>query len=858
MESIGIKLADGSFYPILKDGKPAQKKLSLTTVKDNQTSVHVDVYRSKTGSMEDAQYVDTLEIDNLNPHVNGEPSIDLDLTIDENGELHADMADPETGYQVARSLKPTAVSAEPGSGASDVTLAESEDFGTTDKLTGDDAIPIDETSPLPDIVEDDVDTPEPSGDASFAEPETLPDISEEDFGTTDKLTGDDAIPIDETSPLPDIVEDDVETPEPSGDASFAEPETLPDISEEDFGTTGDVESLPDIPEEPLPEDTKKFEEIFNAPVPGSEKEEPAEEADPSFEEILNTISGDAPASTATDDNPYAITDAEVNGLGNADASEEAEMEAAAAAMRKIEADEAPSADDESFGETLEPVDGGETLIADEPLEEIPAERALPSASEESDIVEPMTLEDLPDFEEVSDSGEITDGVEDFPSDATGLSDDMMPDFGRDANQSADSADTSDDFSESVTKSSADAEEFNTPDFDMPDFGSTADASTAATSDDDFSLPDFSSTTDASTPATSDDDFSLPDFSSTADTSASSVDDFTMPDFGSTTDTSTPATSDDDFSLPDLSNTADTSASSVDDFAMPDFGSTSADDDEDPYSLPDLPEFKFNDDETSRLFASDSFSGSDYNTSESSPDFGDFDLPDFTPTSAVREKANLTFDEPDFGSASTSNSYSTSQFDFGGLYDKETMEGKSSDAFDDSNRKNRVPMIICMVCAAICVLCLLFLFLIPTKLNILKRLDTNIAQTDAAATETSAETGKDVAQAPAGTDGAEQSDKPTTVQINVTDSKPERPEPVPAKENEIVVATVPSQVIPEPPMKNVKKIPDYKYTVVWGDTLWDIANAYYKNPWRYTYLAEYNHLRNPNLITAGSVILIPAE
>ena len=311
-------------------------------------------------------------------------------------------------------------------------------------------------------------------------------------------------------------------------------------------------------------------------------------------------------------------------------------------------------------------------------------------------------------------------------------------------------------------------------------------------------------------------------------------------------------------MPDFSSTADTSASSVDDFAIPDFGSTSADDDEDPYSLPDLPEFKFNDDETSRLFASDSFSGSDYNTSESSPDFGDFDLPDFTPTSAVREKANLTFDEPDFGSASTSNSYSTSQFDFGGLYDKETMEGKSSDAFDDFNRKNRVPMIICMVCAAICVLCLLFLFLIPTKLNILKRLDTNIAQTDAAATETSAETGKDVAQAPAGTDGAEQSDKPTTVQINVTDSKPERPEPVPAKENEIVVATVPSQVIPEPPVKNVKKIPDYKYTVVWGDTLWDIANAYYKNPWRYTYLAEYNHLRNPNLITAGSVILIPAE
>lgn len=36
---IGIKLADGSFYPVMEEGKPFTKNLELTTVKDNQTTV---------------------------------------------------------------------------------------------------------------------------------------------------------------------------------------------------------------------------------------------------------------------------------------------------------------------------------------------------------------------------------------------------------------------------------------------------------------------------------------------------------------------------------------------------------------------------------------------------------------------------------------------------------------------------------------------------------------------------------------------------------------------------------------------------------------------------------------------------
>ena len=53
---IGIKLADGSFYPILEEGKPQSQKIELTTVRDDQTTVQLDLYRSSSDNMEDAEY----------------------------------------------------------------------------------------------------------------------------------------------------------------------------------------------------------------------------------------------------------------------------------------------------------------------------------------------------------------------------------------------------------------------------------------------------------------------------------------------------------------------------------------------------------------------------------------------------------------------------------------------------------------------------------------------------------------------------------------------------------------------------------------------------------------------------------
>ena len=104
MKTIGIKLADGTFYPILEEGSAQEKILDLTTAHNNQTTVMVDLYRSTNCTMDDAEYVDTLRIDNLIAHPNGEPDITFTVSLDENNKLKAKIVDTETGASSKSSI----------------------------------------------------------------------------------------------------------------------------------------------------------------------------------------------------------------------------------------------------------------------------------------------------------------------------------------------------------------------------------------------------------------------------------------------------------------------------------------------------------------------------------------------------------------------------------------------------------------------------------------------------------------------------------------------------------------------------------------------------------------------------------
>jgi len=91
--SIGIKIANGEFYPILSSNAAGKKRLILTTVHDNQRSVQIDLYRSDIGEMSDASYIGSLVVDNISPKAKGEPSIELVIASDGTEELSAEALD---------------------------------------------------------------------------------------------------------------------------------------------------------------------------------------------------------------------------------------------------------------------------------------------------------------------------------------------------------------------------------------------------------------------------------------------------------------------------------------------------------------------------------------------------------------------------------------------------------------------------------------------------------------------------------------------------------------------------------------------------------------------------------------------
>ena len=324
--------------------------------------------------------------------------------------------------------------------------------------------------------------------------------------------------------------------------------------------------------------------------------------------------------------------------------------------------------------------------------------------------------------------------------------------------------------------------------------------------------------------------------------------------------------------------SDDSNSVSEDFEIPDFDKTSektkeADnfDAADNFELPEFPEDNLDsktDDDFSGLKDNDfaDLKNDDFSDLKSE----DFELPDFdktvTENSAKPEGLSGYFDDPAFKNDpvfnetnldSTNNEidFDTSALDspvasaspamdFSDLYDKETLDGKNNsyDEEEETEKKTRVPVIICVVCAIICVIAtLLILFVVPSKYNLLKN------HKEKESTEILSENNSQT----------EDSDIQQDIQNEEVAAEPE---PAPeAVEDTVVVAPEPEVVVPVPPApKPVEKAKDIKYRIRWGDTLWDISDAYYKNPWRYKKIARYNKIKDPDLIISGTDILIPVE
>lgn len=837
MKSIGIKLADGSFYPIMTEDGQKRKALEVTTVQDNQTEVHIDLYRSETDSMDDAEYVDSLQITDLNPHRNGEAVLSLDLSLDENKKLKAEVTDRETG----------------NSSSSNVTLVSRTEEERSEPSNF--SVP-DFESELPDT-------------DALLEDFSSDDVSDPDFSFGTEAAADKDIPAEEEDAYASVSEEELISGLDSAEGS----EDLSDGLSEEYD---ELNEQPGLMEDSqiVSADNLLADEPFDMgeAVEADNKITDKDGTSFSFEDMgidIDAESGDPFKDLETSDAGESVSEPEID-LPVVPAEEESAGEHETFMDESFDADEP----DDDTDDTIVDRDGTSFSFEDTSLVE--------PADEVTSLDEPLSDTDAI-MEESEDSG--SDGF--VSSTSTDID---LPVFNIDENPDAEktvteAAEVSDPFAETATSS--------VPEFDLPDFSGSQETVAEEVPDSEESDMDFADTTIMEKNSFFD------------DTSVSGNDFDSLPDFDTI-----PAEDESDNSVSDFDDgttLSEVDGSSVTESVMddiPDFDSN----DSFGNDTDNLPDF---DDPFNSL--STGTGGTDFTV----PDFdGDSTVTSF------RSSNSFDFDDADsvFDSAIAAGS-ATKDFRadpnvgmFEGLYD----DPGAADDEDEKSTHTRGPVIICAICAMICMIVAgLIFFVLPSRLNLIKSMgdEVQIVQAPAegkseAAKNNDADKAKDEAAAvspdasssvvdvgtlskdseaildessknvdtliesssknlysdiAASTNSAAAEAAARTLEEAqkeakriIEEAQKEARRIIEAQENAIVIATTPSAIIPQPPVKTAASSAPTKYKIAPGDTLWDIANAYYKNPWRYLEIAKYNGISNPNYIVTGQEILIPWE
>ena len=94
---VGIKIADGSFYPVIEQGFIGRKRFVLTTISDNQTRLQLDFYTSTEAGNDSNQYVGSVIVDDIPAVPQGEAEIEVIVSRDSNDTFTADAGGAESG-----------------------------------------------------------------------------------------------------------------------------------------------------------------------------------------------------------------------------------------------------------------------------------------------------------------------------------------------------------------------------------------------------------------------------------------------------------------------------------------------------------------------------------------------------------------------------------------------------------------------------------------------------------------------------------------------------------------------------------------------------------------------------------------
>ncbi len=293
---IGIKLADGSFYPILEEGKPQTQKIELTTVRDDQTTVQLDLYRSSSDNMEDAEYVDTLLVENLLPRPKETPTLNLKIEIDLENVLSASIEDCESGEHSETKVSLVTLDSSERTIVPDFSMIDSESSDNEDSDSF-----VDEFANNEDIQEDVL-----ASDVSETD-----DLNLDDFGDVDELLSEEVNSVEENTdfdeselqmnalvqdePTVDVVTDDViendvieDNLEVENNFITEEPTIAPVDDMPSFEEETETEISDELNEMPDLDDMPSFEEETETEISDELNEMPDLDDMPSFEEETET------------------------------------------------------------------------------------------------------------------------------------------------------------------------------------------------------------------------------------------------------------------------------------------------------------------------------------------------------------------------------------------------------------------------------------------------------------------------------------------------------------------------------------------------------------------------------------------
>ena len=380
---IGIKLADGSFYPILEEGKPQVQTIELTTVRDDQTTVQLDLYRSSSDNMEDAEYVDTLLVENLLPRPKETPTLNLKIEIDSENVLSASIEDCESGEHSETKVSLVTLDSSERTIVPDFSMIETED---SDNINGD--------ALLDEFADNTIATQEEVVDNELSKDDEL---NLDDFDDMDEL-----ITEDNSENVNNFIEESEVSEEIDGMPAL---DDMPDFADETVETSEEVEEMPELDDMPdFAEDTEESSEEVD--------EMPVLDDMPDFAEDTAETSEEIEDMPALDDMPdFADETVEV--------SEEVE--------------EMPVLDDM-------PDFADETVESSEEVDEMPVLDDIPDFAEDtvetSEEVDDMPELDIPVTDDIDESNGFQSDImqdsildNDFNSEESSLDEEEFPDFG---------------------------------------------------------------------------------------------------------------------------------------------------------------------------------------------------------------------------------------------------------------------------------------------------------------------------------------------------------------------------------------------------------------------------------------------